>query len=125
MDWVKLFMPTAKTKVTLVAHNGKRYDARILVFENARHNIDFVENIFNVDTLQIFKELFPRQQNYKLGTVYKNQFHEPIPDQHTALADARAMQRLLGAAAPSVCCEKIIRLRESFDAITKRCMKGR
>lgn len=109
--------------VNLVAHNGKRFDARILTFEHARHNIDLPRELYHTDSIPVFKELFPNLSNYKLGTIYEDTFKEPIPDQHTALQDCRAMQRLLGTASEKLVRDKLFKYRESFDCVVKRCMK--
>lgn len=123
-DWLQSFCKQG-AQITLIGHNSKRFDARILVFENARHDVEFLPNTYNVDTLDIFKELFTDLKNYKLGTVYASQFGEDIPDQHTALADCQAMQRLLKCNSSEKVLSKINKFRESFDVVIKRCMKGK
>ena len=101
----------------------RRFDARILTFEHNRHDLALPDNLYHTDTIEVFKELFPGLGNYKLGNVFENAFKEPIPDQHTALADCRAMQRLLGCADKKLVRDKLYKYRESFDAIVKRCLK--
>jgi DNA polymerase III alpha subunit (gram-positive type) len=109
--------------VTLAAHNGKRFDFRILAFENARYKIPNLPNLYSTDTIQVFKELFKGCNDYKLGTIYQEQFHEKIPDQHTALSDCKAMHRLLGCGDHKLVRDKMFKYRESFDCVLKRCYK--
>ena len=79
-------------------------------------------NLFCTDSIQVFKELFPGLENYKLGTIYSDAFKEKIPDQHTALADCKAMHRLLGCAHHKLVRDKLFKYRESFDCVIKRCL---
>ena len=123
--WLSGLRDDNATSLCLCAHNGKRFDARILAFEHARHNLTLPVNLYHADTMPVFKDLMPRLNNYKLGTIYETAFHEPIPDAHTALADCRAMQRLLGTADPQRARSTLFKFRESFDAVLKRCFKGR
>ena len=111
--------------VNLVAHNGKRFDARILTFEHNRHDLTLPHNLYHTDTIPVLKELFPYLYDYKLGTVYQSTFHEPIPDQHTAMGDCRAMQRLLGTGSEKLIRDKLFKHRESFDCIVKRCFHNK
>jgi len=107
--------------VYMLAHNGKRFDSRILTYENQRHGITRPTNTYSVDTLAIFKKLVPDSQNNKLGTIYKHLFHTDIKDQHTALADCEAMERILGCADSKIVCDYIFKERESWDSVIKRC----
>ena len=109
--------------IILCAHNGKRFDGRILVFENARHKIPNLPNLYLTDTIPVFKELFPGLENYKLGTIFSEAFKERIPGQHTALCDCRAMNRLLGCGNHKLVRDKLWKHRESFSAVIKRCLK--
>ncbi len=102
-----------------------RFDARILTFEHNRHDLVLPDDLYHTDTIEVFKELFPKLSNYKLGTIYEDTFHHEIPDQHTALADCRAMQRLLGTASEKLVRDKLFKSRESWDCIVKRAFKGR
>lgn len=109
--------------VTLVAHNGKRFDFRILAFENARHKIPNLPNLYCSDTITTFKELYPKLKDYKLGTIYETQFKEPIEGQHTALSDCKAMLRLLQKKDHRLVRDKLFKYREAFDVVIKRCFK--
>lgn len=120
-EWID--MHRGDGSVILVGHNTKRFDARILTFEHNRHDLLLPPNLYNTDTIPVFKELFPHLSDYKLGTIYYDTFNEPIPDQHTALADVKAMQRLLDTASPKLIRDKLFKHRESFDTIVKRCFK--
>ena len=109
--------------VTLVGHNAKRFDGRILFFENARHKVPNLPNLFLTDTIPVYKELYKDCSDYKLGTIYFDSFKEKIPDQHTALGDCKAMLRLLGGGNHKLIRDKLFKYRESFSAVIKRCMK--
>ena len=61
--------------------------------------------------------------DYKLGTIYSEIFKEPIEGQHTALADVKAMQRLLGCGNHKLVRDKLFKFREPFDCVLKRCAK--
>ena len=109
--------------VTLVGHNAKRFDGRILFFENARHKVPNLPNLFLTDTIPVFKELYTDCSDYKLGTIYFDSFKEKIPNQHTGLGDCKAMLRLLGCGDPKLVRDKLFKYRESFSAVIKRCLK--
>ena len=121
-DWVHAQRGcNEKVKVYMLAHNGKRFDSRILTYENQRHDIPTLANMFSVDTISIFKKLVPDAPDGKLGSIYKHLFHEAIPDQHTALADCEAMERIVGTADYKLVCDYVFKERESWDSVTKRC----
>jgi len=109
--------------ITLVAHNGKRFDFRILAFENARHKIPNLPNLYCTDSITPFKELYPGCTDYKLGTIYETQFKEVIEGQHTALADCQAMRELFQYKDHKLVRDKLFKYREPFDCIIKRCLK--
>jgi len=94
-----------------------------LAFENARHKVKNLPNLYCVDSIIPFKELFPGCSNYKLGTIYETQFKEPIEGQHTALHDCQAMRALLEEKDHKLVRDKLFKYRESFDSIIKRCFK--
>ena len=122
-DWIDMQRRGLLCPVTMVGHNSKRFDSRILTFEHNRHDLGLPKDLHSTDTLQVFRDLHPGLENYKLGSVYHNAFKENIPDQHTAEGDVRAMQRLLGTASPEMAREKLLMYSESWDCIVKRCMK--
>ena len=108
--------------VTLCAHNAKRFDGRILFFENSRHKVPNLPNLFLSDSIPVFKELFPNCSDYKLGTIYFEQFKEKISNQHTALGDVTAMLRLLECYDHQLVRDKVTKHNESFSAVIKRCL---
>lgn len=80
-----------KVPLTLCAHNGNRFDVRILIFHHNRHGIDFPNNVLYCDTIPVFKTIFPGLASYSLGSVYANAFGTEVPNAHDAVADVQAM----------------------------------
>ena len=107
--------------VVLLAHNGKRFDARILAFEHYRHKLSIPVDLFHADTLDVFKKLFPGEASYALGKLYASKCGKSLANAHTADADVEGVCTLLrmrdGAR------EAIDECQESFSSIVKRCLK--
>jgi len=120
--WIDSFESDDKL-IHFIAHNGKRFDTRILYFEHARHRLVMPNNWCFTDSLQIFRDLYPDYKSYKLGKLYSGEFGEEIPDAHTALADAEAIRRLCTKHDPKMVTDKILKFKESRDAVAKRCTK--
>lgn len=109
----------------LIAHNGKRYDARILCFENQRHMVpDWQVNKHSVDSIDLFKKLHPGQATYKLGDLYHDVFGTPMKNAHDALADVDGVISLLNYFDQDDVVDAIDMHSESFNAVLKRCMKS-
>jgi len=122
-QWIATEMRGAgASNVTLVAHNGKVYDARILVFENARHHIPTPSEWHHCDSIPVFKAMFPAETTYSLGKLYASVFGAPFANAHTADADCAAIASLLQRDADWAR-ELITSNRESFSAVGKRCFK--
>ena len=122
--WVSTEMQDAGADdVTLIAHNGKVYDARILVFENARHQITTPCEWHHCDSIPVFKAMFPGQGSYSLGKLYASVFGAGLSNAHTADADCAAIGALLRRDAGTAL-ELIKAKRESFSAVGKRCFKN-
>lgn len=120
-------MHNDSVKVYLIAHNGKRYDSRVLFFENKRHKLQFPQNFFFLDTLSLFREKFTKLPSLALCNVYHHVFDEKIKDAHTAIGDCTAMRELI-----EILCigeqnnlfrDWCVRSAESSDNVEKRCTK--
>merc|ERR1712224_1159878 len=85
----------AACTVTLLAHNGKRFDARILHFEHVRHGLPTPPNLFHADTVDVFKCTFPARASYKLGETYRDVVGHDLSNAHDADADVVGVCELL------------------------------
>lgn len=108
--------------IVLLAHNGKRFDARILAFEHSRHRLAFPGQLHHADTIDVFKKLYPGMSSYALGNLYKAACGKELADAHTADADVEGVCTLLRMRDGAVAA--IEECRESFSSIIKRCFKG-
>ena len=122
--WVQgALVDSGADDVTLIAHNGKVYDARILVFENARNGLLTPTSWFHCDSIPVFKALFPGHKSYALGKLYSEKFSKELKDAHTADADANAIRELMLIVDTDQVHAAIARNRESFSSVAKRCFK--
>ena len=103
-------------------------DARILCFENARHNLDFPHDLHHSDSLQYFKTLYPDESTYALGALYESVLGRPMTNAHDAAADIDGMRDLIlatkvhGKTLDDVS-KLIVDHSESIGCIQKRCFK--
>ncbi|XP_062607552.1 uncharacterized protein LOC134269371 [Saccostrea cucullata] len=89
MDWLQRF-----GKVLLVAHNAK-FDSSVLVRVMSCIGISASEHISGfVDTLPLFRELYPGRKSYKQVDLLKDLCTTHY-DAHDAKSDALALQTLL------------------------------
>ena len=105
----------------LIAHNGKRFDARILTFENARHYIDF--NTFEVhscDSIDVFKKVYPGLTSYSLGNIYQDVLGRELKGAHDAMVDVDGMWRLMKYKKDDAIAN-VISNSECFRHVQKRC----
>lgn len=125
MNWIETMRGgNDDIDVTLSAHNGKRFDMRIAVFSNARHNISWPRNIFHSDSIELFKSIYPGEKTYSLGALYKSVFGKELESAHDAAADVGAVYELMtNTDAPSRVFDTIVEHRESINLIIKRCFK--
>mgnify|MGYP001987592729 CR=1 FL=1 len=79
----------------LLAHNGKRYDFRILHFH------EFAPKFAKAcDTILAFKSSWTKQQSYSIKALYTTAFRCPVPAAHNAVLelDSGEFPDLIGAA---------------------------
>jgi cytochrome c5 len=94
--------------ICLAAHNGLRFDFPIIFSELLRFgmNLDALTfekmpgcpmiRITNLsDTLPIFRKVFPKRSNYKLGSIHQFILGHEIENAHNALADVYAMRSII------------------------------
>ena len=124
MQWIHIMRSADhEHPVTMMAHNGKRFDARILVSENARHGIEMPHNIYHSDTIPVMKALFPGRSSYALGKIYEDVIGSPLPDAHDAMADVNGVIEVLKRGHPAELTQAIETYQESFNHIIKRALK--
>lgn len=124
MRWLDLLRNDQQDNpLTLMAHNGKRFDARILVSENARHSIGMPRNLFHCDSIDVMKTIFPGKKSYALGRIYEDVIGEPLADAHDAMADVSGVIKVLKRGPPGELTRAIATHRESFNHIIKRALK--
>lgn len=125
MKWLDLLRNADQDQpLTLMAHNGKRFDARILVSENARHKIELPRNLFHCDTIDVMKTLFPGKNSYALGRMYSEVIGVPLPDAHDAAADVAGVIEILKRGHPGSLAKAITEHKESFNLIIKRALSS-
>ena len=125
MEWMETMRNNdGDVAVTLCAHNGKRFDARIICFSHARHNISWPRNYHHSDSIEIFKSIYPGEKTYSLGALYKSILGKELESAHDAAADVGAVYELMtNTDAPSRVFDTIVEHRESINLIIKRCFK--
>ena len=124
MTWLDLVRNASQDRpLTLIAHNGKRFDARILVSENARHGIGMPRNLYHCDSIDVMKILFPGKNSYALGRIYADVIGEPLQDAHDAMADVNGVIQVLKRGHPGELTEAICIKQESFNHIIKRALR--
>ena len=124
--WLDLVRGADQEKpLTLMAHNGKRFDSRILVSENARHGVDLPQNLHHCDTIDVMKILFPSRNSYVLGRVYNDVIGFTMPDAHDAMADVNGVIEILKRGHPRALVNAISAHTESFNHVIKRVAKSK
>lgn len=88
---------TSNKHVTLVAHNCYLFDSKRLLGVARRHGVEASLNSVVggfIDTLPLFKKIYPNLENYKQVTVVANMLKETY-EAHDALQDVKALQKLV------------------------------
>lgn len=108
----------------LIAHNGKRFDARILAFENARHKVDFNSyEVYSCDSIDVFKTVYPGLESYNLGSLYQDVIGHELKDAHDAMADVDGVWKLMRYNSEESIVN-ILKNSEQFRHVQKRCFKS-
>ena len=104
----------------LVAHNGRRYDHRIMCF----HGFQPPEGMLAADSLDWFKDAAPKQKSYSLGKLYPKFVGRAVPAAHNALPDCLAVIALMNSM-PKITPDLCKTLAEPWEAIVARCIGKR
>jgi DNA polymerase III epsilon subunit-like protein len=85
-------------KAVFVAHNGEKFDLRILFEECARHARPFVlerdPGVFVLDTLEWCRKGLGRKNGNRQPDMYLEFTGKPLENAHSAVADTRALALL-------------------------------
>ena len=102
--------------VILCAHNGKRYDHRIL----CHHGLQFKGRA--IDSLDLFKDSSPGRLSYSLKSLYSEMFSTTIPAAHNAMPDVYATLRIMNEM--KIEPDAFVRLAEPWSCVQARVAKS-
>lgn len=94
IEWIQSFCGE-DDGLLLLAHNGDKFDFKILEDNFTRYNIPIPNNWFPRDTLPVIKTIHPKLPSYALENLYRTAFGEDIPDSHSAEGDVEALVKCL------------------------------
>ena len=103
---------SAVKPVIMCAHNGKRYDHRIL----AHHGWTYGGRA--ADSLQWFKDASPGRNSYSLKNLHQDMFGSGVPAAHNALPDVHALVRIMNSL--KIKPEDCVRMSEHWDCVVAR-----
>jgi DNA polymerase III epsilon subunit-like protein len=86
-------------RLRMVGHNSFSFDNHVLMATLARYGLDIgciADHVCFADTLAHAKRALPDARTRKLGDLYRIVSGADLVDAHDALADCRAVARLLG-----------------------------
>jgi DNA polymerase III epsilon subunit-like protein len=92
--WVYSKVPL-HSNIIMVAHNNFKSDKIMLEVESRRYNIHLPYSWYFFDSLLYCRKAIPKQNSYTLKDLHFNMFGKAIPNNHSALPDARALARIL------------------------------
>jgi len=115
--------------IYLAGYNSKRYDSRILMFENHRHDVSMTTALTRslrfVDMLEVIRALEPDIDKPRtLERVHQNLVGNAITSAHTALGDTYALKDIsivLEERHGDMFWRELKDRAESFDGVMKRC----
>lgn len=94
--WVdNLYQPDAGGVCVLVSHGNYRFDKPLFEQEHLRWNVHIPPNVLFFDTLHWFRAISRRESSYSLQSLYRKAFKAEIRNQHLAIYDVYALNRLI------------------------------
>ena len=93
-QWIYSRVPM-NANILMIAHNNFKSDKIMLEVESRRHNIHLPYSWYFFDSLLYCRKAIPKQNSYTLKDLYFNMFGKAIPNNHSALPDARALAQIL------------------------------
>ena len=129
--WLACQLATAEPMPTIyiAGYNSKRYDSRILMFENRRHDVSIPANVARnlrfVDMLEVIRTLEPDIDKPRtLERVHQKMVGNAITSAHTALGDTYALKDIslvLKDRHGDKFWHELKNRAESLDGVMKRC----
>ena len=96
--WVSnLYDPYAGGVCVLVSHGNFRFDKPVFEAEHRRWGTRPPPNVLFFDTLHWFRSVLRRESSYSLQSLYQQAFHAEIHNQHLAIYDVYALNKLIHA----------------------------
>ena len=94
--WVaNLYNPAAGGLCVLVSHGNFRFDKPVFEAEHRRHESPFPPNVVFFDTLHWFRTVLKHEASYSLLSLYRKTFNTEIHNQHLAIYDVYALNKLI------------------------------
>lgn len=121
------YMKGIKKPLILCGFNSKRYDSRILTFENHRASTPTPDDVYFCD----LREVFPRFIDLGLSKKSLQHYHVHVMgkehnDAHTALGDCEALGNIMRSLPNQKhLYEEIEKKMESNASVLKRCFKSK
>ena len=93
-QWIYSKVPV-NANIVMIAHNNFKSDKIMLEVESRRHSIHMPHSWYFFDSLLYCRKAIPKQKSYTLKDLYFNMFGKEIPNNHSALPDARALSHII------------------------------
>jgi len=95
--WVSnLYHPAEGGLCVLVSHGNFRFDKPVFEAEHRRYCSPYPANVVFFDTLHWFRTVLRHESSYSLLDLYRKTFKSDIHNQHLAIYDVYALNRLIG-----------------------------
>jgi len=96
--WCSNYYDASKGGILImVAHGNFRFDKPLVEAEHKRYGLSYPANVFFFDTLHWFRSLHRKCDSYSLSALYRSKFSSEIKNQHLAVYDVYALNRLIMA----------------------------
>jgi DNA polymerase III epsilon subunit-like protein len=96
--WCSNFYDASKGGIlVMVAHGNFRFDKILIEAEHRRTPVPPPQNVYFFDTLHWFRTLHRKCDSYALSALYRSKFTSEIKNQHLAIYDVYALNKLIVA----------------------------